>query len=123
VPNLFLDEVVLDADLAEAYTIVRSNGKFVMGGWKDSTTNIKGFGVVTVARPSEIEMLPEGDRNSEIRAFYSAQPLYETRDNPQEGTGVSDILLWNNFKYRVMVVAEYSNRRYWKAIAAKMSAA
>jgi hypothetical protein len=122
-PNLFLDEVVLDADLAEAYTIIRSNGKFVMGGWQDTKTTIPGFGVVTVARPNEIQMLPEGDRNSEVRAFYSAQPLYETRDNPQEGTGVSDILVWNGFKYRVMVVPEYGNRGYWKAIAAKMSAA
>ncbi len=122
-PNLFLDEVVLDADLAEAYTIIRSNGKFVMGGWQDTKQTLQGFGVVTVARPSEIQMLPEGDRNSEVRAFYSAQPLYETRDNFQEGTGVSDILVWNGFKYRVMVVAEYGNRGYWKAIAAKMSAA
>ena len=118
-----LSEVVLDSDLAESYTIVRSKGREALGGWQDSKNNIPGFGVVSIAKPNELEMLPEGDRDTEIRAFHSAQQIFTTRDNATDGTGTSDLIVWRNIKYRVILVSDYSNRGYWKALAARMSAA
>jgi hypothetical protein len=116
---LILDDTVIDADLAESYTVLRSSGQFVAGGWTDTKTTIAAFGVVSVARPKDLEMLPEGDRPLEARVFYAQQPLYVTRDNPQDGTGTSDVLIWQSVYYRVLTVFDYSNRGYWKVIAAR----
>lgn len=120
---MFLEDSVIDADLAEPYQIVRSvNGEFALGGFTATTQKIAAFGVVSMAKAREIEMLAEGDRDTEARAFYSTQPLYVTRDNAQEGTGQSDILVWNNVNYRVVAVMNYQNRGYYKAIAVRMTA-
>jgi hypothetical protein len=122
VPNLFLDDVVCDGDLADSYVIVRNTGKFAAGGFQQtSVTSIPVFGVVTAASLKDIEMVPEGDRVREMRAFYARQPLYVTRDNPQDGTGTSDVLQWHGQNYRILTVGDYSNRGYWKAIAARTS--
>jgi hypothetical protein len=118
-----MSEVCDDSDIGEPFTILRSNGIFVAGGFSSTTTTIAAWGIVTVAKPKELDMIPEGDRQNEVRAFYVTQPLYVTRDNAVEGTGVSDVLVWNNIQYRVMVEPQYSNRGYWKALATKLTAA
>ena len=119
--SLNVADVILDADLAESFQIVRSAGQFVAGGWNDAKKTIKAFGIVTMARARDIEMLPEGDRTLEARAFYCTQPLYVSHDNSQDGRGTSDILQWGGSSYRVLNVLEYGNRGYWKAIAVRLS--
>jgi hypothetical protein len=114
--TIFLDDIVTDPDLAESYTVERSvGGMFVAGGYQDSKTTLAMYGVVSRDVSNELDMVPEGDRVKELRAFWSAKPIYRTNEN-----GVSDILIWNNEKYRVLFVANYMNRKYWKAIAARM---
>lgn len=123
-PQIDLQDVVLDGDMAEAYTILRSSGQWAAGGWQEKPRqSIAGFGVVSEARAKDIAMLPEGDRAGEFRAFYSAQPLFTTRESAYEGNGTSDILVWQSIQYRILTVALYGNRGYWKAIAVRMNAA
>jgi hypothetical protein len=117
-PNL--TEAVDDSELGESFTILRSNGQFVAGGFQSTVTQLQAFGVVSVASPKDLEMMPEGDRFADIRSFYVSQPLYTTRDNSAEGTGVSDILLWQGFQYRILRVSPYGNRGYWKGWATRI---
>lgn len=76
-----VEEVVVDPDMTapQPYTILRSTGKFVLGGFESTTTPISMFGPVQQASNKEILMLPEADRVSSARSFWSTQPIYVTR--------------------------------------------
>lgn len=113
--NIFLDDVVSDPDLAEYYTIERSvGGAFLEGGYEDKKQTVKMWGVVSKDIQRDLDMVPEGDRLKELRAFWSTQPIFTTNEN-----GISDVIIWQGERFRVVAVANYSNRRYWKAIAAR----
>jgi len=76
-----VQEVILDFDMTapEPFTILRSTGEFVSGGFESSTTSIQIWGPVQQASNKEIQMLPEADRVGSIRAFWSRVPVYLTR--------------------------------------------
>lgn len=74
-------EVVVDPDMIapQPFTILRSTGQFVLGGFQSTTTAISLFGPVQQASNKELNMLPEADRIGSIRSFWSTQPVYTTR--------------------------------------------
>ena len=59
-----VQEVILDPDMLpdQPFTILRSQGQFVMGGFQSVTTEIQIWGPVQQASNKEIMMLPEADR-------------------------------------------------------------
>lgn len=117
-----LQDVVNDPDLAEAYTIKRSNGQQTVGGWVDTKTELSAFGVVTVATEKQLQSLPEADRVRGIRAFFNEFPMYVTSELRKDGTsGTSDILVWEGQSYKVLSVGQYQNRGgFYCALAARM---
>ncbi len=74
-------EVVVDPDLIapQPFTVLRSTGQYVLGGFASTTTSISLFGPDQQASDKEVQMLPEADRISAVRSFWSTQPIYETR--------------------------------------------
>ena len=114
---LDLSDVVSDPDIAESFTIERSSGGFVRGGWSNAVDRIPAFGVVSVVNENELDMLPEADRILGARVFYSTQEMYVTS---VQRSGLSDVLIYNDEKYRVFNVAPYGNRGYFRAYAARM---
>jgi hypothetical protein len=76
-----VQEVVVDPDMIapQPFTILRSTGQFVLGGFESITTSIPMFGPVQQANNKEVQMLPEADRIGSIRSFWSTQPIYTTR--------------------------------------------
>lgn len=74
-------EVITDPDMIapQPFTILRSTGQFVLGGFQTVVTSIQLFGPVHQATDRELKMLPQGDQISSVRSFWSLQPLYETR--------------------------------------------
>jgi hypothetical protein len=118
-----LAEALHDSEITEAFDVVRSAGQFVAGGWQDTKTQLRLFGVVSVAQPDDLQMIPEGDRVVGARAFYSCRAMFVTRgaDQPGDPTGTSDVLLFQGVQYRVCRVFNYRNRGYYKAIAVRMS--
>lgn len=74
-------EVVVDPDMIapQPFTVLRSTGQFVPGGFESVTTPIPMFGPVQQASDKEVQMLPEADRISSIRSFWSTQAIFETR--------------------------------------------
>jgi hypothetical protein len=76
-----VQEVVVDPDMLvpESFTIERSTGQYVLGGFQSSTTQIRMFGPVQQASNKEIQMLPEADRVGSLRSFWSTVPIYVTR--------------------------------------------
>lgn len=75
-------EVVVDPDMIapKPYTILRSTGKFVLGGFRSvAITPIPIFGPVQQASNKELQMLEEADRIGSVRSFWCTQPIYTTR--------------------------------------------
>lgn len=127
-----LSFVIDDGVLSESWTIMRSTGTFIFGGWVTTPTLVDAYGVVSVASEQDLNMLPEGDRITGVMVFHTQTRIFETQlDVPPYGEGdvgipnqrVSDIMVWNYQQYRVLHVGPYPNRNYWKALAVRIQGA
>ena len=117
-----MSEVMNDPDLAQAFLIQRSTqGTFLNGVWQTTPVTLSGYGPIRPASAREINMLPEGDRVGEIKAFWSSQPIYGTRGTSGKGES-SDILVWNGLYYRVLQVFQDQDYGFYKALATRMKA-
>jgi hypothetical protein len=135
-------EVVLDPDLAENFTILRSKGKFDLGGWKTTSENVDGYGVVTVASNKDLQMIPEGDRVTGAMLFHSHERIYLTELDDgygQQSYGndgfdcanknkygdseqhVSDQIYWRGQLFRIISVAPWQDFGYYRAMGVRMS--
>ncbi len=116
-----LSEVVNDPDLAQPFTILRQSGSFQLGGWVPNEPQpIDAFGVITVATPRMMQMVPEGDRVGGEMAFCTANEIYLTSE---KRSGTSDQLVWHGEKYRVTHVAPWMDYGFFIAVAVRMKAA
>lgn len=114
-----LTEVAMDVDLGAEVTIIRQTGTYAMGGWQVlSTQQIPAFGVLGIASPETLEMIPEGDRVTGSIEFVTAQPIYETLTST---SGISDKILWNGNTYRVQSVAPWPMNGFYDAILVRMA--
>jgi len=118
-----MKEVISDPDLCapQQYTILRSAGAWIAGGFQSTVSTIQQFGPVQQASNKEVAMLPEADRVSEVRSFWSTVPIYVTRIN-----AASDKIQYpatGGEVYRVLQVYHTPGAGYWKALATRESAA
>jgi hypothetical protein len=76
-----VQEVVVDPDMIapQPFTVLRSVGQFIVGGFSTTVTCIPMFGPVQQATDKEIAMLPTNDRIGEVRSFWSTQKIFLTR--------------------------------------------
>lgn len=83
---IYVGDVVSDPDMGdpEPWTVLRSTGSWVAGGFASSTTPITAWGPNRQASNREIAMLPEADRVGSVRAFYWTQAIYLTRATAPE---------------------------------------
>jgi hypothetical protein len=118
-----VSEVVNDPENAQSYSILRSAGTWVNGVWQPNAETLQGYGRISVARPRDVEMIPEGDKIVGAMVFWSSTAIFGTRADSAGNGGSSDILMWRGKKFRVLSVYQYSDYGYWKAIATRMEAA
>lgn len=113
-------EVVNDPVFSQSFTIVRSQGGYYrQGRWVNATVNVQAWGSIQPPTPTDLEMVPEGDRVSGVVQIHTTQPIYET--NVELTNGISDIVTWHGQQYRVLRVFEWQDYGYWKALAVRMS--
>jgi hypothetical protein len=114
-----LSDIVVDPDLAEEFTIVRTTGSFQRGGWvAGAPTQLAAYGVVSVVNERELSMVPEGDRVKGSLAFYATREVYLTG---AAGGRISDKILFKGEYYRIVNVAPWGSFGYWKAIGVRMA--
>ncbi len=111
-------DLVIDPDLCSNFTILRTTGSFKLGGWvKDPVVTIASYGAVRNSNGKELEMLPEADRPKNALTFRTAFPLYVTTE---QGSMLSDILVFHGEQHRILTVKDYSEQGYWFAMAVRM---
>lgn len=118
-----MTDIVLDDDLVETFTILRSNGQWLAGRFQETKQDITASGTITVADAVTLKQVPEGDRRYGAIAIKSDSEIYVTRSgNNKAGAGLSDIIVWRNQQWRVIKVKPWKNLgNIWMAIAVRLS--
>lgn len=112
-----VSDIVADVDLGgTTFTILRSAGAFVSGGYQDSRNSIPGSGIVQPQASVDLDQVPEGDRIKGFISIWSHQQVFETGPN-----GLSDIIQWAGQNWRVSQSTDWSQGGYYKSIAVRMS--
>ena len=75
--------VLLDPEFLVDMTLERASvGGYISGIWQPpSTTTVSFRASSQVASEKELRLLPEGERNKEIRSFYSVQSFQTSKNN------------------------------------------
>lgn len=100
---------------SQSFTVYRKSGSWVAGRWNGTESAITMNGVIIQASETDLEMVPEGDKQKGNIAVYAISPLYQTT-----AQGTSDEIEWRGNRYRVMPLTPYADYGYYKAIATKM---
>lgn len=108
-------ELLSDPDFCEFFNVLRTMGLTLgPGGPIANVVPITLYGAVQVADAETIEMIPDGDRSSGARVFWSASPMYETNTD-----GLSDVIVYHSKHWRVVRVWDRSANGWWKAYAVR----
>lgn len=120
-----LSSVVLDARLAECFTVIRTSGSWVSGGWEAGpSTSISMFGVITIADPRTLEMVPEGDRITGSVQVFCNERLYPTAvESRPDAPALSDLLEWKGCRFRLMNVSNWCSWGFYSAIGVRLEGA
>lgn len=111
--------VLHSRNFSQSFDVYRkTGGAWDAGRFEQDETKISMIGVVTVAKPKELEQLPEGDRVLGIMSFHCTKPIFVTHSADTPGT--SDEIVWNGEKYRVSAVLPNSDYGYWKAYGVRV---
>jgi hypothetical protein len=113
--------VLNNPDLCQSFTALRSSGSFVAGRFVSEATSVPLYGAVQVADAKTLEQVPEGDRVTGARVFWSTSPIFETRTGDNEG--LSDELIHRGIQYRVSKVWDWADFGYFKAYAMRIKGA
>lgn len=91
----------LDTDTAEIVTVERtSTGSFVDGLYvKGAVSTFKTLASVQQPTPNEIQNLPEGERNKDVRKFICAKVVRTTNDRDEL---IADLILYKSNKYKII---------------------
>lgn len=99
--------------LSKPFIIYRKKGQMVKGRFvQEEEKKITMNGVVCVASPKDLEMIPEGDRVGGEMKFHTTREVFVTRKD-----GTSDELFWNGERYKIYSVSPYKDYGFYKAIA------
>lgn len=118
---LNLSSVILDSRFSGPFKVYRKSGEWIKGRFIQDEKELDMDGVITPAKPKEIEMIPEGDRVGGEISVYTTQKLYTTHSLDSEDTeGTSDEIEWHGERYKLYSVKDLSQFGYYSAIGIRM---
>lgn len=97
--------------------ITRRSGEWVTGEFVlKEAEELEGVsGIVTMAQPRDLQMIPEGDRvTGAIRVLTQVQ-LQQTRDD-----GLGDIVTWRGAQYKVLTVTQDIDYGFYRSICTRL---
>lgn len=114
-----ISRIVNDPRFSQSFKVLRKSGEWLKGRFIQNETEINISGVITPAKPKEIEMIPEGDRVGGEISIHTTSKLYVTR-SLEDSEGTSDELEWQGERYKLYQVNDYSQYGYYAAIAMRL---
>lgn len=102
---------------SQPITVTRRSGGWVNGQFVETEQRtLSGvYGIVTIAQPKDLTLVPEGDRVTGGIRVLSRTKLLQTRDD-----GFGDIVTWHGARYKVMTVSDDSNYGFYRSICARL---
>lgn len=115
-----LANVIHSPMLSQNITIKRTsgvweNGEFVV----DDSEQLTARGIVTVASPRDLQVVPEGDRQSGAIKILTTIRLRVTGEG-DDRANFADIVLWHGEEYKVYSVTPDSDYGFYRAIAVRV---
>ncbi len=117
-----LAAVIHSPMLSQSITIKRSSGiweegEFVSDGYSPETLIMRG--IVTVASPRDLQVVPEGDRQSGAIKVLTTERLYVTGETDCN-SNFSDIIVWRGEEYRIHSVTPDADYGFYRTIATRV---
>ncbi len=108
----------LDSDTAMIITVVRTeNGSYVDGIYQEGTTStFKTLASVQQPTPDDVQMLPEGERNKDLRKFISKKPIRTTSDRDEV---IADKVIYKGNHYKIISVNDWDDYGHTTSIGVR----
>lgn len=117
-------ELITDPDFTQPNGVTYIRRKCVIVDYEPQVeeTTYTVSGIITIAKDSTIKMAPNGDINENEIHVFTHGLLYTTgRIDDQAVNGyLSDVIIWNGKKYKVMSVRDNVQYGYCKSTAVIM---
>jgi hypothetical protein len=108
----------LDIDTSEIVTVIRTSGGWYIGGiyQKGIQSTFKTVCSVQQPTPEELQNLPEGERNKDVRKFISKKPIRTTSD--RDGV-IADLVRYKGFNYKIISAGNWDSYGHTIAFGAR----
>lgn len=111
-----LSRVVVSPHLSQNITVHRTSGRWNRGEWiMGEEKIITSRGIVTVARPKDLEQIPEGDRITGAMRFLTLHRLYHTNS----AEPISDFVVWRGARYRIIQISPDVDYGFFRSIGVR----
>lgn len=116
--QLDLSDIVSSPEFSQLVEVTRHvNGKILKGRYVDEVKVMTVLAVVSATDVKDISMIPEGDRSRESKTFHTSVKLLTSRDNDnKEGTGIADVVLYDNEQWKIEATVNSGDYGYYKSI-------
>lgn len=97
----------LDSDTAELITVKRTAaGGYVNGLYvKGAETTFKALASVQQPTAQDLKLLPEGERNRDVRKFISNKPVRTTNDLDDL---IADVIVYKSMNFKLINVEDWN---------------
>ena len=108
----------LDTDTAQIITVIRTAaGSYVDGLYvKGATSTFKTLASVQQPSPIQLEILPEGEKDKDIKLFISKKPMRTTND---EAGLIADLVMYKGQQYKIISSADWDDYGHTMAMGVK----
>lgn len=108
----------LDSDTAEIITVERTSGGGYVDGiyQKGVVSTFKTICSVQQATPEELQNLPEGERNKDVRKFISKKAIRTASD--RDGL-IADVVLYKGFRFKIISAGDWDSYGHTTSFGAR----
>jgi len=108
----------LDSDTAEIVTVERTSGGGYVDGiyQKGTTSTFKTVCSVQQPTPDELQNLPEGERDKDVRKFISKKVVRTASD--RDGL-IADVVLYKGNRYKIISAGDWDSYGHTTSFGAR----
>jgi hypothetical protein len=121
ISNINVSELIQDPDFAQRFQIERhEQGTFLDGLYSSLTRVIDVYGIIQPYQPKTVEYAPNGDQITGDIKIWLLEEIFTTRIDEND-SGISDIIVYKNDRYKVTYVKDWQEHGYYSAVAKRIS--